>query len=496
MPLTAVPNVSFIRPELAKVLSLYFTIRDCLSGSETVKKAKDKYLPIPNSDDKSAANTARYKEYLARAVFYNVTRRTLAGLVGQIFSRDPVVKVPATLEGVIKDVDGTGLTIEQQAMRSCNYVTSYSRSGLFVDYPATGGEVTVAELNSGKIQPTITQFAPWQIINWRTKKVGSKTIFTLVVISEVHCIHDDGFEMKNAGRFRVLKLNEAGNYVQEIWTEPQPTTYDGTKPLKGNFTQKQVVNVLGPDGQPFKEIPFMFIGSENNDEAVDYPNLYDMADLNIAHYRNSADYEEACFIVGQPTVAATGLTKQWVDDVLKGKLAMGSRGGIPLPVGASVELLQAEERTMIKEAMDTKERQMVALGAKLVQQKDVQRTATESKLEASSESSVLSNIAKNVSAAYVWALEWCGKFANAGESKIEFKLNDDFDLSNYTVEQQNAVVKNWQAGALTFPEMRAVLRKAGQATEEDKKAEAEIVKAQQEAATFEASLNEPAGAAA
>lgn len=490
------PNVAFVRPELANVLALYYLIRDCLAGEPTIKAAKTKYLPQPNAEDKSPENQARYNAYLTRAVFYNVTRRTVAGLLGQIFLRDPAVKVPKTLEVVTKDVDGEGLTIEQQSMRACSYALAYSRCGIFIDYPTVAEEgATVEQLAAGDIRPTISIFAPWQIVNWRTKKVGAKTVFTLIVISEMYVVGDDGFEMKNAGQFRVLKLDAAGNYIQEIWQENSPTKYDGMKPLKGNFHPKRVYAMKGPDGEPLKEIPFMFIGSENNDSSVDNPNLYDLASLNIAHYRNSADYEESCYVVGQPTPVLIGVTQDWVEKVLKGVVAFGSRGGIPLPVGADAKLLQAEERTMLKEAMTAKEDQMRSLGAKLVQPKEVQKTATESKLDAAGEASVLATVAKNVSAAYVWALEWCGVFMNVGEGGIEFALNDDFDLSSMSVEMQNAVVGNWQKGALTFPEMRAVLRKAGQATEDDAKAEATIVKAQQDAMAFEASLNEPAGGA-
>lgn len=484
----ALPNVCFIRQELSQVLDLYYLIRDCIAGEPTIKAARTRYLPMPNPDDTSKENLARYRAYLTRAVFYNVTRRTLAGLVGQVFSRKPTVKVPSPLEAVLKDANGEAIPLDQQAERACQYVTAYSRAGLFVDYPEVPeGGVTVAELETGKIRPTITVLSPLQIINWRTETEGADTFYTLVVIVEAWPMLDDGFEMKLAAQLRVLKLVN-GSYVQEIWRERQPTAYDpsANKKLKGNFEIFKTINVKGHDGQPLKEIPFMFLGSENNDSHVDNPNMYDIAALNIAHYRNSADYEEACFIVGQPTPVLTGLTQDWVDTVLKGKVAFGSRGGIPLPVGGEAQLLQAEENTMLKEAMETKERQMVALGAKLVQQKEVQRTATESQLEAASESSVLSTIAKNVSAGYQWALEWCAVFMGLSEGGIEYKLNDDFDMSAVAPEQTQGVVKNWQAGALTFGEMRTVLRRAGQATEDDEKAKEEIKTDTEAAMTFEA----------
>jgi hypothetical protein len=114
-----------------------------------------------------------------------------------------------------------------------------------------------------------------------------------------------------------------------------------------------------------------------------------------------------------------------------------------------------------------KERQMVALGAKLVEQKQVQRTAFESKIEATAEGSTLSSVAKNVESAYSKALQWCAMLVGLGSSEIVFKLNTDFDISKMTPEERSQAIKEWQAGAITFSEMRTVLRRSGTATEDD-----------------------------
>ena len=349
------PNVAFIRPELSKLLPLYILIRDCISGEPTIKGAQTVYLPMPNAEDTSKENKARYDSYLKRAVFYNVTRRTLNGLVGQVFMRDPVVKVPSLLNPVIENASGTGVSLTQQSKKTLSLTLAYSRAGLLVDYPEVPeGGASVADLEAGRVRPTITTYAPQEIINWRLTERGAEEILSLVVLAEAYCFADDGFEMKNAAQFRVLKLDENGEYVMELWQEPQPTSWDGSKTPKGNFQLSKVLRPRGADGLPLREIPFMFVGSENNDSSPDNPNLYDLASLNIAHYRNSADYEEACYVVGQPTPVLTGLTEEWVKDVLKGTVAFGSRGGIPLPVGGDAKLLQATENTMIKEAMEAK----------------------------------------------------------------------------------------------------------------------------------------------
>jgi hypothetical protein len=468
------PNVSFIRPEVVSLTAQYTLIRDCLAGETAIKDAKTVYLPMPNATDKSAENKSRYDAYIKRAVFYNVTRRTMTGLLGQVFMREPVLKVPALLQPIVDNASGTGVTLVQSAKRSELLTLAYSRSGVLVDYPTTEGGATMADLASGKIHPTISTYEPLEIINWRIIQRGAEELLALVVLFELYEIEDDGFEMKKAVQFRVLKLDAKGEYVQEIWREKLPTPWNGKMKIQGNFEPGPSIEMLGADGNKLREIPFMFIGSENNDPTPDNPNLYDLASLNVAHYRNSADYEETCFIVGQPTPVLTGLTEEWVDKVLKGTINFGSRGGIPLPAGASAELLQAQENTMIKEAMDTKERQMVALGAKLVQEKQVQRTAFEAKMESTGESSTLSTTTKNVSAAYLWALKWCAKLLGVPETEIEFELNTDYDIATKTPEERAEVIKEWQAGALTFEEMRSCLRKAGVATEDDVKAKSAI----------------------
>ena len=116
---------------------------------------------------------------------------------------------------------------------------------------------------------------------------------------------------------------------------------------------------------------------------------------------------------------------------------------------------------------------MVALGAKLVEQATVQRTATEANIETASENSVLANSANNVSAAYEFALTKCAEFVGA-HGEIVFQLNTDYNLATMDATERAEVVKSWQAGAITFEEMRTVQKRAGIAYEDDAKAKEQI----------------------
>lgn len=489
-------NVAFMRPELSRVLEKYRTIRHVLIGSDEVKRHCELYLPRPNAADKSNENKERYNNYKRRAVFYNFTKRTLQGLVGQVFARDPVSEIPDALDAIEDDATGSGVSLTQIAKGTLSLVLSYGRAGILVDYPTTDGTVTALQVLKGEARPTISVYAPESVINWRSKMRGAKRILCLVVIAEAWPFFDDGFEIKTACQFRVLRLDDQNGdrYTVDIYRQPTPTTWVAGSTLPdNNFILAQTVVPTGPNGEYLTDIPFQFVGVYNNDETIDNPPLWELADLNIAHYRNSADYEESCYMIGQPTYWFSGLTQNWVDEVLKGKVQLGAMGGVLLPENGAGGILQPQPNTMVKEAMDMKERQAVALGAKLVEQREVQRTLGEAQQEQTSELSTLSASAKNVSEAIEWALAWCAYFmgmpqylngdSDNGDEDIDYDLNSDFQFMNMTAQDRAELIKEWQAGAIAFPEMRAVLRKVGVATMDDDEAQTAIQQEQIDALT-------------
>lgn len=452
-------KVNYVRKELKEALKRYVIIRDCLKGEQQIKSKTTVYLPVPSSEEDSNVSSPRYAAYLLRAVFYNVTKRTLNGLCGQIFSRNPVIEVPDEMQLVVDNADGSGVDLTQLAKAAAEHVLGCGRAGLFVDYPTTDGDITKADLARGDIRPTLTLYAPEKIINWRTTTRGALTLLSLVVLEETYIAEDDGFEAVERKQWRVLRLTGDVYTVQVYKLESS-----------GSHKSGGVVVPTDSSGNAFNEIPFSFIGALNNDSVVDEPPMYDIASLNIAHYRNSADYEESTFMVGQPTPVFTGLTEDWVTNVLKGKVMLGARGAVSLPTGGDAKLLQAESNTMPYEAMQHKEKQMVALGAKVVEQRAVVRTATEAGFDESTETSVLASTAKNISAAFTWGLQKAAKFQGVTDAKISFALNTDFDLAAMSPEARRQLLAEWQAGLLAWEEARGSLRKSGIATLKDAEA--------------------------
>lgn len=467
-------NIDYVLPEVTAAIDDWLLIRDVVNGETAVKK-RGKYLPYIMPEDKSDFNKNRNANYAQRAVFYGVTKRTLKGMVGQVTSKPAELVVPELLDFIQDDVDGGAVSIEQQSRQALSDNLSVGRLGLLTDYPMIDGlaaRPTRKDLLEGRVRPSIQYYFAEQIINWRVEMVGGQRKLTLVVLSEKYVKEDDGFKKEDGQQWRVLRLVDK-EYVIQVYRKDEAGMFIVVPELSAK--------PLDASGKPFDEILFTIVGSDNNDPGIDDAPLLDMANLNIAHYRNSADHEESVFIVGQPTPVMGGLTKEWVEEVWTNKdlmpngVALGSRSPIPLPPNGFAELLQAAPNTLVFEAMKHKEEQMKALGAKLVEPKVGNRTLGEAQMDEASEASVLMNCAINVSSGYTRALRWCAMFIGAPVTDdLEYKMNTDFEISRMTAQARQQLLAEWQAGAISTTEYRAILRRAGIATQEDEEFQEEV----------------------
>lgn len=446
--------VTHRRTELIEAEKRWEMIRDCLAGEYAIKAKRTKYLPRPNPEDESKKNQLRYEQYLERAVFYNVTERTNEGLVGQIFLRNPIHKLPKLLEPLVQNADGEGLTLTQVAKRACGHVLPFGRGGLLADFPNMERVVSRKDLNEGTVRPVIKFYEPWNILNWQVEVINSERVVTMVVLKEYYEKREpDSFKVMKYEQYRVLELVDgcAKVYIVKFGSRAEER-------------QIEQYDLCGKGGFPLTRLPFTFLGAENNDARMDAAPLYNMAILNLGHYRNSADYEESAFYIGQPTLFISGLTDLWVKDVLKDKVQMGARGGIPGPPGSRADLLQVNPNTMAQEAMQHKEQQMIAIGAKLVERKSgVERKEKEIEIEAASDVSILTKIAMNIEEAMIMALKHCARFVGAEEDEIEYDVNKIFDLTSYTPEEVRQLKEIYESANPTIldEEMRGVLDRMG-----------------------------------
>lgn len=418
-------SVTTQHKEYSDNLPKWTLVRDCDAGSSAVKAKRAVYLPQPNPDDTSNENKSRFTAYINRANYVNFTAHTKEGMVGMVFRKDTEIKLSTATEYLSDNINGDGLTANQMIKDVTGDTLMTGRYGLLTEYPQAESGLTQAQVTALNLRANIKAYPTESIINWRTMVVGGVVMLSMVVLKEpVEKASDDGFEVEIIDYHRVLLLKEIEGkltYVQNLYDEHDELiaeivgiAEDSTPILDADIIPTK------SDGSTWNIIPFQFIGSENNDSTVDKAPVYDIAEVNIAHYRNSADNEESSFMVGQPTLAVAGLAQSWVDKNMKDGIGLGSRGGLLLPENGSAELLQADPNQMPEKGMERKEQQIVMIGARLIQDASGNEVVDSVRMRFAGQNSKIGSLVKNVEAAFIQCFMWSNEFmGGTGEPVVD-----------------------------------------------------------------------------
>lgn len=453
-------------PQYDQNLPKWSLVRACDEGSQAIKAGGVKYLPMPNPDDGSKENKSRYTAYVERASYVNFTGHTKEGMTGMVFKQETRVELAPDIKYMVENANGGGLSLEQMIKDAVSDNLTIGRYGLLSDYPGAPPGLTQSQVAALNLQASILAYPAESIINWRTMMVGGVKKLSVVVLQEpTEKISEDGFSFEELMYHRVLLLKIIEGkltYVQNVYDENNELiawetgeTEEGEKVVTADIFPRK------SDGSLWDEIPFTFIGSVNNDEKPDKAPLYDIAEINISHYRNSADFEESSFMVGQPTPVIAGLTQTWVDDNFKDGIQLGSRGGVMLPEGGSGSLLQADPNQMPSQGMTDKEKQMVSIGASIIEDAVGGEVVDAAKGRMAGKSSKLGNAVANVEKAFIKAIGWAMEFMGATKEP-EIEINREFYDATIDPQMVIAQIQLLDRGIIAKQDLRGNLRQAGQ----------------------------------
>ena len=413
---------------------LWRKCRDVTAGQEAVHRRGELYLP--RLDGQSDAD---YGAYRARALFFNATQRTLDGMLGLVFRKAPRVDLPQPLTSLAADIDlmGSGLTRFAEAL--VEEVLTVGRSGVLVDHPPARPDlVTAGQARAANQRPFLRRYRAEDILDWREGAVGNATALTHVRLSEMVSLPHPGDEFRSleAEQIRVLDLDGEGLYRQRLFRFA-----DGVWRQQGPDIQPLM------SGRPMTFIPFIFLGPKDNRVAPAKPPLLDLANLNLSHYRSSADFEHGAHFTGLPTPVVTG--HRLDEDAV---LAIGAGEAWVLPSSdAKAFFLEFSGQGLgaLERSLERKEAQMAAIGARmLAPEKRAAEAAETLAIRRGGENSVLAALAQSAAQGLTRALEilrdWTGL-----QGRVAFELNRDYLPLAMTAEQLKAHVAAWQAGALS-----------------------------------------------
>jgi hypothetical protein len=201
------------------------------------------------------------------------------------------------------------------------------------------------------------------------------------------------------------------------------------------------------NGKPLTEIPFVCISPYDLRVDLEKPPMLDLVDVNISHYRNSADYEHALYLTAQPTPYVTGQFSE--ADRPK---AIGSGSIWVLPEGATAGMLEFSGAGIEaqRKAMEDKENRMAALGARMINEgRNRNEAADTAKMRGSSELSLVAGAVNYVEAGLERLLRIAASWVRANPDEVKVELNRDWVSTQMDPNTLNSLIKAWQSGAIS-----------------------------------------------
>jgi hypothetical protein len=417
--------------------------RDCAAGSDAVKEAGPLYLPL--LDAHKDGNGQDYAAYRGRALFYNATGRTIEGLAGFVFQKEPTVDAPDELDPVVKDVTYTGVDLSTFALWTTTDVLTTGRYGVHVEMLDDESVTAIAEQ-----RPYWRGYRAEDILNWRVERRGSDpAVLVRVVLYE--CVEEqkegDPYVTIEVDQYRVLELvgeGDATQYQQSTWRKVKD---------KDEYVVHEAPKIAMRRGKPLTRIPFIFVGPTSLAVDVSKPPLLDLVEVNLSHYRTMADLEHGRHYVALPTPWVSGMRDQ--DD--RAPLAVGPQTVWDLEKGGQAGMLEFTGNGLAAlVTADTDKRKMMSvLGARLLEdQAAVAETATAVLMRHSGEGATLRKMTKVVSEALTQALRWTewwlGTEDNVSDIESTVELNQEFFAIKLNPQELQAQLQLLQAGAISY----------------------------------------------
>lgn len=419
--------------DYAELSGKWSRCRHAIAGQDEVHEHGEKYLP--KLKDQTPED---YKAYLTRATFFNATGRTLDGLDGMVFRKAPVITMPDALKPIADDIDLAGTTLTGFAEKVVREVLGVGRFGVLVEFPRVDANkpATQADAAAMNHRPYASQYKAESIINWKSARVNNVMQPVLVVLAEEYEESSDGFQSTCKPQIRALTLTATG-YQQQLYRQNEKKEWVEFEP--------PIIPLL--NGSPLPFIPFFAFGPNSNDLCEQDPTLLDLVDLNLAHYRVTADYEHGCHFTGLPMLFISGVELKDNE-----KVSVGSANALvtsnPDADGKFIEFtgqgLQALENNI-----KAKESQMASIGARmLAPEKSGVEAADTLAMRHSGETSVLASIAKLASQGLTKMLAFMATWEGIN-GDVSISLNTDYMPTGMTAQDLTALIQSWQASAIS-----------------------------------------------
>ena len=466
MALEQLDTPAYQSPDFKAQVSDWQLVNDVFKGTSGVQQnrsgfplAGSTYLPREPKESNAA-----YQIRLKRSVFWNAFRRTVQGLTGMIFRKNPQLgeDVPEQIQTLTENIDLEGNHIDTFSKDVFRTSLVDGHSFILVDMPevAMGAEATLADEQEMGVRPYWCKVNKNQVVNWQSVTEAGKTELVQVSIREQVVEQDGQYRQKQVTQYRVLRPG-----LFEIYR----------RAINGTAENQWEIFKQGTTSLDF--IPLIPVYTNRTAFMVSDPPLLDFARENLRHYRLQSDLDHILHVANVPILTAIGRDKSMDDPEGKGQqFEIGPNSVLDLPVGGDLKYVE-HAGTAIDKAqgeIDRSRANMAALGLLLLAQKPQARaTATESVLDYEAESSELAGMARSLEDALELALDYTGQFLGLGEGNGgTIKVNRDFVHTHLDAQTITTLTNMVAADQITLETLWKMLEEA-EILPEDFDAEAE-----------------------
>jgi len=415
----------------------YDKIRDVIAGEDRLKKAGSQYLPEPEG-----MTTKQYTRYVQGSSFYAVAERTLRGMVGSVTRNEPILELPDRIKDMRNAATFEGNSFDVLLEDILREVLSIGRMAMLLDYPADGAAPGSA--------PFISTFNAESILDWKEELVGGRQKLTYLRL------HESNDDLQDTGVEQHLILTLEPAYTVKRFHVTTKRNGLAIQSVEEVQVGEDIVPVI--NGSPLFDIPAVVVSPYNLKADVEKPPFLDLVNVNLAHWRNSADYFWSLYLTSQPT--------PWVAGAINEKnkpTQIGSGAFWVLPQGAQAGMLEFTGAGIAaqKTALDDLTAQMATLGARMVYDgKGRNETTDTAKLRHRSELSLLHSSVNMVEAGILKLLRLAAEWTAANTADdVKLKLHRDFVTAQMDPAILTALIKAWQSGAISHDTLLMNLKK-------------------------------------
>lgn len=408
----------------------FYQIRDCIAGSNAVKRQNEIYLPMPSgfskidsdpsiststSDRATSRNISRrdmpwyhknpvYSAYLMRARFPDITGVMYRGFIGTMTKDEPDIN----LDGNIKKIRTTCcMDLVGLFEHSCSEILKTSKICFVLD-PQEDNSLKIAVYSAERNE------------DWEYGFVDGKKKLIRCKFIENYGDEDEYIEYRLENKIAISQKYKGDVEVGE----------------------EEVLKLFG---KPVSDLPIFFANSMGNSAEIGPIPLQGISDIALTIYRKDADLAHAQYMTCLPTLFIYGITEDQKPSVIGPTVAVT----ISNP-NAKAEYPKTDTSGLdhIKESINDLFQEAINMGAQAIGSgKKSAESAEALGIREASAGATLLSIVTSVEKAIQEMIDFSAEWYGSGGGK--FLASRDFAMHSMTPQMLTALLSSWISGGIS-----------------------------------------------